>query len=78
MITIHIVGDGAPLYSLKTLLEVNQDKFKEEIEVVGFGDHYFNPVYIRKFSSSLTLLSGNIFKSLWWTLITLPSIVCLL
>jgi len=55
MITIHIVGDGAPLYSLKTILEVNQDKFKDEIEVVGFGDHYFNPIYVRKFSSSLTL-----------------------
>jgi hypothetical protein len=55
MINIHIIGDGAGLYSVKTLLEVNQDRFNDDIQVTGFGDHYFNPAYVRKFSSTLTM-----------------------
>lgn len=55
MLNIHIIGDGSKLYAVKTLLEINQDVFNEPIEVTCFGDHYLNPAYVRKFSSTLTI-----------------------
>lgn len=55
MINIHIIGDGSYLYAVKTILEVNQDKFDDEIEVTCFGDHYLNPIYIKKLSKHLTI-----------------------
>ena len=54
MLNIHIIGDGTILYSIKTLIELHLDKFKDEVQVTCFGDHYLNPAYVRKFTPSLT------------------------
>ena len=54
MLNIHIIGDGTILYSIKTLIELHLDKFKDEVQVICFGDHYLNPAYVRKFTPSLT------------------------
>ena len=48
MINIHILGNGTPIYALKSLIEVNSEHFPQQVQVTCFGDHFLNSIFVRK------------------------------
>ena len=48
MINIHVLGNGTPMYAIKSLIEVNPEEFAEQVKVTCFGDHFLNSVFVRK------------------------------
>lgn len=48
MINVHILGNGTPVYAIKSLLELNLEQFSRPIKVTCFGDHFLNSVFVRK------------------------------
>ena len=48
MMNIHILGNGTPIYALKTLIELNPEQFATPVRVTCFGDHFLNSVFVRK------------------------------
>lgn len=55
MINIHIIGNGTSVYAIRTLLEVNQDKFNDDIKVTCFGNYYFAKSLVYALNNNLTL-----------------------
>lgn len=61
MINIHILGNGTPMYAIKSLIEVNPEEFAEPVKVTCFGDHFLNSVFVRKIDQYPSI--DNIIKS---------------
>ena len=55
MINIHILGNGSQIYAIRTLLEVNQDAFSDDIKVNCFGDFYFRRTPVYALNNHLTM-----------------------
>lgn len=55
MINVHILGNGTLMYAIRTLLEVNQTQFKDDIRVNCFGDFYFSRSMVYALNNYLTV-----------------------
>lgn len=55
MINIHIIGNGTSVYAIRTLLEVNQDQFNDDIKVTCFGNYYFAKSLVYALNNNLTI-----------------------